>query len=140
MIRKLAVIVIGVSFSSCLKEIDAMNHLNTNIFDPDYAGDKWYSIDEAYKYTNSFNNELVFIKYSIPESAVPLLQPIGFPLTADCNNYPTVIDSVTIQYEGHYEGDLLFPADGSTEYCIDLGIYIREEDTTINRFSECVSL
>lgn len=140
MIRLLICISIGMTLSSCLKKIDEMDNLNTNIFDPEYAGDKWYSIDDAYLYTNSFNDQYVRIEYSIPESAVPTIQPTGISIMSQCNNYPAEPDSAILSYKGHYEGVLQYLPDGSTEYCIDLGIYIWDKDTTINRFSECVSL
>lgn len=140
MIRLLICISIGMTLSSCLKKIDEMDNLNTNIFDPEYAGDKWYSIDDAYLYTNSFNDQYVRIEYSIPESAVPTIQPTGISIMSECNSYPAQTDSAILSYKGHYEGVLQYVPDGSTDYCIDLGIYIWQEDTTINRFSECVSL
>lgn len=125
---------------SCLKKIDEADSLNSNIFDPEYAGEKWYSIQEISSYTNSNNDLRVRIDYAISESTVPTIKPTGLSIMADCNQYPTVLDSAVRTYQGYYKGSLEYLPDGSGQYCINLGIYLWAEDTTINRFTECISL
>lgn len=135
----LIICLFSISLSSCLKKIEEAESLNSNIFDPEYAGEQWYTIEDIS--TITINNDLkVRIEYSISESVVPTVQPTGFSITANCNNYPTEIDSAVLNYKGNYDGVLEYAPDGSSEYCLDLGIYLWKQDSTINRFSDCISL
>ena len=134
------ILLIGLFQSSCLKKVEGADSLNSSIFDPEYDGGQWYVIDDISTYTNSNNDFKVRIEYIIYESVLPKLKPSGLSITADCNQYPTVKDSAELNYKGNFEGVLEYTPDGSTEYCLDLGIYLWSEDSTINRFSQCVSL
>lgn len=128
------------TFTSCLKKIDAVETANTNIYDPEYAGDQWFIYDDVFTYTNSNNDQKIRIEFIIPESYAPQIQPTVIEVSVIVNGAAPVIVQAPIASSGNYEGAIeLFPT-GQTNFCIELGVYVEEEQLTLNSFSECKSL
>lgn len=126
--------------SSCIKKIQEVDDASTNIFDPEYTGEQWFIYEEVSMYTNSNNDTKIRIDIKVPEENVPTLNPVGFSIWSKLNNSAERIDSLTIDNAGDYTTSLIYDPDGSTDYCIDLGIYNYNPDTVFNIFSECKSL
>ncbi|MBD3638221.1 MAG: hypothetical protein HUJ25_12785 [Crocinitomicaceae bacterium] len=135
-------IIIGILllFSSCLKKIDEVETANTNIFDPEYAGDQWWVYDDVYIYTNSNNDQKVRFLYSIPENKAPDLKPTHIDVSISVNGATPVFTQADITKDGNFEGELEINPSGVTNYCLEIGVYVVEEDLTINSFTECKSL
>jgi hypothetical protein len=126
--------------SSCLKKMVQVETANTNIYDTEYAGEQWFLLNDVFLYTNSANTQYVRIEYSIPRSYAPDLSPTGIKVEGFCNQYPSQLDSAVISSSGSYKGRFDYLPDGSTEFCIDIGVYINELDSSINKFSSCIDL
>jgi len=125
--------------TSCLKKISQVDEANTSLFDEEYTGDQWFIFEDVYTYTNSNNDLKVRLDYMIPAEYAPDLKPTGIKVEALVNGYAPKLDSAVVNNSGSYEGSVEYSPDGSSEYCLNLGIYINEEGRSINNFSECKS-
>ena len=123
--------------SSCLKKIDGVDQLDTNIFDKEYAGPCWFEIDDAYLYYNDFGMQKMMVEAIIPEENVPGLKPSLIFITCRVNNQPEVLFNSTVNTTGDYSFFYNAAVESSNEYCLEAGIYLQEEDSTINRFTLC---
>lgn len=139
-IRLSAIAFVILTLSGCLKKIDGVDELNTNIFDRDYAGEQWYIIDNAEQITNDLGEIKTRIYTVIPEENVPALKPSSISVHLEGDGIEvTVVDYFTAP-GGDYELIIDLPYTGSGTYCITLGIYIDEEDAAINLFEDCVTI
>ncbi|MBI3135456.1 MAG: hypothetical protein HYZ14_12340 [Bacteroidetes bacterium] len=133
----IVVIALGLVTSSCLKKIEGVDTLNTNIFDKEYAGDCWFYIDDAYSYYNDFGFPRVMIKAVLPEENAPGLQSYLIYITCRVNNQQEVLFNSYLNTSGDYTFFYDAAPETSNEYCLEAGIYLQDEDTTINRFTLC---
>lgn len=139
--RKFALIILGLLlFSSCLKKIDEVETANTNIYDPEYAGDQWWQYTDLYLWTNTNNDQKVRVQVTVTEEYAPQLKPTNIPLTISVNGSSLYETTAAITQNGNYICDLDINPQSTTNYCIDVGVYVEEEDITINVFSECRGL
>lgn len=134
-------VVISFFLSSCLKKIEEVNHLNTNIFDKEYQGDSWFFIDDIYTYYNNFGQQFVRVEAVLPEQNMPELKPNLIFISCSVNDGTKVIFNAHLDSDGSYPFyyDLPPLAPGS-EYCLEAGLYLEEEDTIINTFVSCTQL
>ena len=138
--KYLVILVSLLTLTSCLKKIEEVETANTNIFDPEYGGDKWWNYGDLYLWTNSNNDQKVRIQVVIPQSYAPDLQPLNIPLSISVNGGGYNQQSAVINQSCYYTCNYDINPQSTTNYCIDVGVYVEEEDTTINVFSECKSL
>jgi len=127
-------------FSSCLKKIEEVETANTNIFDPGYAGEQWFVYDDVYTYVNSSSQTRVKILVTVPEENAPEIQPTNIPISASINEYSTILDSASITSSGDYSLIFDLIPDGSPNYCLSMGVYLKEQDSVMNVFTECKDL
>lgn len=125
--------------SSCLKKIEEVDTANTNIFDPEYAGDQWWIYDDVSMFTNQNNDTYIKIEFSA-EDHLPDLKPTSIDVSVIINEEPPIYTTMDISPSGDLEGIVTISPMSTTNYCIEIGVYIEEEDRTINSFSECKSL
>ncbi|OIQ24491.1 MAG: hypothetical protein BM555_07110 [Crocinitomix sp. MedPE-SWsnd] len=125
--------------SSCLKKLPEVESANTNIFDTAYAGERWFVVEDVYLYTTN-NTQYVEVEYKIPQSFAPDLSPTGIMVEGNCNDYDSQLDSAIIGSDGSYYGGFNYQYDGSTNFCLEAGVFIRELDYSINKFTECADL
>lgn len=125
---------------SCLKKIEEVETANTNIFDEEYAGDQWFVFDDVYLYTTSNNDLRLKFEYSIHENRAPELQPTNIPISIRINGGDVIITSAPIQPDGNYDGEFEINPTGETNFCLEIGVYIEEENKTINSFVDCKDL
>ena len=138
--RKILIIATSVfALSSCLKKIEQVDTANTNIYDINYQGEQWFVLEDIYLYTQN-NNQFVSIDYRIPRSFAPDLSPTGIMVEGLVNDYDAKLDSAIIGSDGSYYGSFSYLYDGSTNYCLNAGVYIRELDYSINHFADCTEL
>jgi hypothetical protein len=138
--RKIAILVILLSCYSCLKKIEEVETANTNIFDPDYGGEKWWVYDDVFVWTNSNNDQFIRFEFSVLESFAPDLKPISIALGVSVNGSVPIVSSVSKTTSGDYKGTLDINPIAATNFCLDIGVYVEEEQITINSFSDCMSL
>lgn len=127
-------------FSSCLKKIDGVNELNSNIYDYEYSGECWFYIDDAYSYFNDFGQQFVKIEAVLPEEKFPGLQPNLIFITCNVNEEQEVIFNSYINTKGDFEFFYDAQVSSNNEYCLEAGLFIQDRDTTINRFTLCTNL
>ena len=132
-------IAIPLLFTSCLKKIDAVETANDNIFDPEYAGEQWWVYEDVILFTNSNNDQKIKIKLSVPQENVPDLNPPQISYKAILNESEELIGDFSIQQSGDYEEEIIINPLPTTNYCLDLGVYVEEDSITINKFYECRS-
>lgn len=126
-------------FSSCLKKIDGVDQLNTNIYDKEYAGDSWFIIDDMVGFL--VDGQLRYkMKILIPKENLPNLKPTFIDVNCQVNSQDFGVNQAVLKTTGDYKLDLVVVPDGGTEYCITMGIYVQEEDVTINSFTECTNI
>jgi hypothetical protein len=130
----------GLSLSSCLKKIEGTDSLTTNIFDAEYTGDVWFLIDDIYTYYTDFGQLKVRVEAAIPNANMPVLKPYLIYINCHVNDEP----EITFYAYKNTKGDYPFYFDlmpvTSNQYCLEAGIYLQDQDTTINRFTLCTSL
>lgn len=138
----LSSIVLLLVFSSCLKKLEEVDTANDNIYDHQFAGDIWFELDTVYIFTNQFNNQVANLEFHIKEEYTPELTPTNIDMSAKVNNGEEMFIEVPLNYYGVYKYDLAIPPDGSSAYCLELGVLVLEENDTlvINSFSACKDL
>jgi hypothetical protein len=133
-----AILLIGIH-TSCLKKVEGADELNTNIFDREYAGDIWFTITDAYSFINDSGLPRVRVEAVIPASKMPSLSPTLVQLQVDVNGQADVLFNASIDEYGNYAFYYdAVPASG--DYCLTAGIYVQEDGSVINSFTECTSL
>ena len=131
---------IALLLSSCLKKIEEVDSANTNIFDPDYAGEQWWSYDDVYLYTNSNNDQFVHFDFSIPQEKAPKLKPPTIDVSVKVNGGDPHYTGANIYIDGSYKGGLNIPPTGETSFCLEIGIFVESDTLIINEFTDCMSL
>lgn len=127
-------------FASCLKKVDGVDELNTNIFDREYAGDVWYVIKDIEQITNGIGEIKARLTIWIPSSNLPGLVPSNIKVHTEGDGLPVNVLDFPVTVGGDFETNVDLPYTGVGEYCIKIGIYIEEEDAAINIFESCASL
>lgn len=136
---KFDLIILGLVFglTSCLKKIDAADNLNTNIFDKEYAGDCWFDVVDCYSFQNQFGQTRIRVEAVLYESKMPGLKPSAVNIKCRVNDQ----DELLLYVITNDDGDFPFYYDAipetSNEYCLNAGLYLEAEDSTINRFTVC---
>jgi hypothetical protein len=130
-------ILVALLATSCLKKIEGVNDLDTNIFDKEYAGPCWFYVDDTYTYFNMFGMPRVMVEAVLPEENVPGLKPSMIFITCQVNNQQEILFNSTVNNKGDYTFYFDAAPESSNSYCLEAGIYLQEEDTTINRFTIC---
>lgn len=128
------------SLSSCLKKIEGTDQLTTNIFDIEYSGTVWFEIDDIYTYYTEFGQLKVRVDAILPNENMPELKPYLIYINCRVNDEPEIIFYAYKNTLGDYP--FYFDLDPQTpnNYCLEAGIYLQDQDTTINRFTLCGSL
>lgn len=125
---------------SCLKKIEGTENLNTNIFDKDYAGGVWFYIDDVSSYYTDFGQLKIRVDAVLPSANMPALKPYLIYINCSVNNKPETLFYSYKDTDGDYPFYFDLSPESSGEYCMDAGIYLEDEDTTINRFTLCSEL
>lgn len=125
--------------TSCLKKIEEVESANTNIFDPEYAGEQWWEYDDVSLITNQNNDTYVSIEFSAEEH-LPELKPTLMDVRVVVNDGTPIYTSMILSPSGDLEGVVNILPTGETNFCVEVGVYVQEEDRTINTFTECKSL
>ena len=98
-------------------------------------------VDDVYIFTNQNNDQFTRFEIGIPEENAPKLKPpkihLGVNVNSGSNLYVVVM---TVGFSGDYSGTLDIPVSGQTNFCLNVGVYVEEEDIVINEFEECKSL
>ena len=126
-------------FTSCLKKIEEVSTANTNIFDPEYAGDQWWNYDDVSMFTNQNNDTYIKIEFSA-EDHLPELKPTSIDVQVIINDAEPLYTSMVISPSGDLEGVVNISPTGATNFCVEIGVYIEDEQKTINSFKDCKSL
>ncbi len=126
--------------SSCLKKIEDADKLTTNIFDVEYTGDVWFLIDDIYTYYTDFGQLKVRVEGLIPNANMPVLKPNLIYINCHVNDEPEIIFYTYKNTKGDYTFYYDLMPETTNSYCLEAGIYLQDQDTTINRFTVCASL
>lgn len=126
--------------SSCLRKIEKVDELNTNVFDKDYAGGTWFQIVDAYTFFNDMGLPRVRVEAMIEGSKMPGLKPSYVQIAASVNGEAEVLLIANLDGNGNYDFHVDALVNSSGDYCLTAGIYLEDEETTINSFTECTSL
>lgn len=137
--KKLVYILIALSFTSCLKEIEAADNVDTNIFDRDYKGEKWFEAEDLTYLENEDGDYVVRISAVLPSENMPIYHPSHVRMYAHVNNQEIGVITAYQNSNGDYPISIDAEIDGSQEYCIILGIYDEDEEESFNEFVDCVS-
>jgi len=133
----LIILFISILFSSCLKKIEEADNLNTNIFDKEYAGGCWFNVTDTYSYINGDGQTKIRIEAVLPESNMPGLKPSSVAIYCSVNDQPELLLNVGTDDNGNYPFYYDAIPESSNEYCLEAGLYLASEDSTINRFVVC---
>ncbi len=123
---------------SCFKKLDGIDNLNTNIYDPDYAGDAWFELTNAFEFVDVLGNTKVKIEALIPSDATPGLKPSNFYYSCVVNSVDLGVPYVSIEEEEHYEIVIIVDPDISDNYAVTLGVWIEDDQKAINHFTETI--
>lgn len=135
------IILFTIGLFGCFKEVEEVSSLNTNIFDRDYAGEKWYVVEDSYLITNELGQNKVRNDIVIPDTVMPGLRPSKIAVMYTGPTIDTVVADIPQSPLGGYRNALSLPYVGAdSTYCFSIGIYIEEEDAAINIFETCVKL
>ena len=125
---------------SCVKKVENIDNIDTNIFDEEYAGDQWFEVIDAYEFYNSEGQLKVKFEVEIPKENLPNLRPTKIDLAIKLNSgsyeYIECFQNVFGDFE--FEKDYSKVSTGS--YCLDIGLFDEEEDRILNNFTECVNI
>ena len=128
------------SFTSCLKKIDGVDELNTNIFDKEYQGDCWFYIKSTTTFINQFGQTRVRVIGILPDANMPALKPSSIKIRYQVNEQSEILAAVPIDNKSNYT--FIYDAVPETvnSYCLKAGIYLESEDSTINTCVICDEL
>ncbi len=125
---------------SCLKKVDGVDEIDTNIFDREYAGDIWYVIKDVEQVTNELGQIKARLNIWIPKENLPGLVPSNIKIHTQGDGLDVTVLDFPLTPGGDYERFIDLPYTGPGNYCITLGVYIEEDNAAINLFDECVTL
>lgn len=135
--RVVVSIILVLITTSCLKKIEGVDELNTNIFDKEYAGGCWFEIEDTYWFINDFGLPRMRVKAVLPDENVPDLSPNLIYIKCRVNNQPEILFNAFTDSKGDYKFYYDAVIESSNNYCLQAGLYIQDEDTTINTFTLC---
>ena len=138
--KYLIVVILGLSLTSCLKKVVEVETANTNIMDPEYGGDQWWIFEDVYVYTNQNNDQFIRFEITLPGENAPQLKPPKIDMALVANGATPVYDVLEIKSNGDYEAMVDIDPTGETNFCIEVGVYVSEENLIINSFTECKAL
>ena len=126
--------------SSCLKKIEEVDNLNTNIFDREYTGDQWYMITSAQQV--SVDGQIrVYVYTRIKDEYVPALEPSLIQVVVSAESYDNEVVDFNKSPTLGYSKIISLPYNGATaDYCINLALYDEEQDEGINPFDDCTPI
>lgn len=133
-------IFVAVLTSGCLKKVEGVDTLNSNIYDKEYAGGSWFSITDAYEFQNSLGQDLVHLTATVPDTATPGLKQSLLYTSVLLNEEDEYLLNAPVEEDGSYEFVVVGPMELDGSYCLTMGVYIEEDSTFINHFTECVNL
>ena len=134
---KLALLILLPLFlGSCLKKIEGIDEINTNIFDREYAGDVWFLIKDIEQVTNDLGQIKARLYTWIPKANLPGLVPSNLKIYVEVDGEPKGVTDFPLTPGGDFERVMDLPYIGPGEYCISLGIYLEDEEEAINIFRE----
>jgi len=125
------------ALTSCLKKIDAADNLNTNIFDKEYVGPCWFTIEDTYIFINGDGQARVRVEAVLYESKMPGLKPSSVKINYQVNDQQAILSNVITNSNGDYPFYYDAIPESSNEYCLEAGIYLEAEDSIINKFTVC---
>ena len=126
--------------SSCLKKVEGVDEIDTNIFDREYAGDIWYNITDIEQVTNGVGQLKARLTITIPKSNLPGLVPSSIKIHAEGDGLAVTVIDFPLVSGGSFKQIIDLPYTGVGEYCIKLGVYLEEENAAINLFDACTSI
>lgn len=126
--------------SSCLKKIEGADNLNTNIYDVGYEGGQWFEIVDYYAYQNSDGLDLVGVKAYVAPETTPDLKPSHLHVMYSLKGSDTTHVYSPIKEDKSFEFWFSTTPDLSGSYCLTMGVFMEEDSTGINYFTECFSL
>ena len=125
--------------SSCLKKIDGVDELNSNVFDKEYTGGLWFEIDDFY--TVLIDGQTRYkMEVLIPKENLPSLKPSFLEVSCNVNEQDFGVVQANLTSDSNFEFFLIVIPDGGTDYCLTMGIYLDDEELTINSFTDCTTL
>ncbi len=141
-IKALAVIILLLVLTGCLKKIEEADELTTNIFDREYTGDQWYNVNEVSLFTNDLGQNKARFDVVIPNENLPELKPSNVQVwVSGYGGDSTAVLDFVLTGSSLYKSTIDLPYAGATaDYCVTLGIYLEDENDVINKFSGCYNL
>ena len=139
-VRLIVLLALPFFFSSCLKKIEEVDELNTNIFDREYEGGQWFVVDDVFQLSNELGELKVRFEVVIPSESVPELKPSNIKVHAEGDGLDVTVYDFPLTGSGDYKAIVDLPYLGLITYCIKLGVYIEDENAAINLFSYCKAL
>lgn len=133
-------IMLPLLMGSCLKKIEGIDELNTNIFDRDYEGDIWYDVNSVSQVSNDLGEIKTRFQIRIPKANLPGLVPSYIKIHVEGDGIAVTVLDLPLSPGGNFDRAIDLPYTGTGEYCLTLGVYNEEEDAAINLFEYCATL
>jgi hypothetical protein len=125
---------------SCLKKLEEIEETNSNIFDREYNGDRWYNVNSLEQISNELGEIKARFDAQLPRENLPGLLPSYVEFYLQGDGITGGVIGAPLAPGGNFDFEIDLPYTGAGEYCISLGIYIEEENETINIFEYCATL
>lgn len=138
-VKILTLLSLALLVTSCFKKLDGADTLNNNIYDREYAGDVWFEIENTQETLDQFGNPTVVINIIVPEDATPEFKATNFYYEASVNDVNFGLNYSPREEEGHYLINLVLSPEPSETYDVTLGVWIDDDQESINTFTETVS-
>lgn len=133
-------LVFAFGFTGCLKKIEEVDQQTTNIFDREYTGEQWFVIDEFFQYTNELGQIRVRVELVVPDENTPVLKASDFDSQIQADGFDEAVVIFNLRTDGSYGVGIDLVYGGVGEYCVTVGIYLEDEETVINSFTDCFTL
>ncbi|MFT5821769.1 MAG: hypothetical protein ACI8ZM_003023 [Crocinitomix sp.] len=133
-------IMLPLFLGSCLKKVEGIDEINSNIFDREYTGDVWYIVQDIEQVTNDLGQIKSRFRIWIPKANLPGLVPSNIKIHTSGDGLDVTVIDFPLTPGGDFERSIDLPYTGTGEYCITLGIYNEEENAAINLFETCKTL
>ena len=133
-------VLIFLGLGSCVKDVPGVEETNTNIFDPDYAGEQWFEVIDTYKFFNSVGQQRVKFEVKIPEDNFPGLRPTAVTVACRLAGQDFETFPIYLNLFGEYEFERNYVPNVDDVYCIEIGLINDADSSIINTFTECVTL
>ena len=136
----MAFLILPFVLTGCLKKVEHVDDLTNNIFDRDYTGEQWYIIEDIAQVSNDLGQIKARLHVTIPAEKVPELNPSSIIVHVSGDGLPVTTIDFPLVPGGDFKAIIDLPFVGAGNYCIELGIYVKEEDAAINLFTDCRTL